>query len=128
MVKTSTAEKNNYRCPVCGDELKQDNAGRGYVAHVLNPHCQFEKGKKDQVGATSVGRKTCPPILSDHEPTDGIRICGYSERGIFNALLYEIGFSADPIGTLAGLLTLICVSDSTRDFSDLCGAEVLVEQ
>jgi hypothetical protein len=61
-------------------------------------------------------------------PTAGVRVCGYSERGIINALLYEIGFSADPIRALKGLLSLITLPGSSRDFSDLQGVEVLVEQ
>jgi len=88
MVKTSTAEKNNYRCPACGDDLKRDNSGRGYVAHVSNRHCQFEKGEKDHFGSTPAACNTTRPVLPNHEPTQGVRICGYSERGIFNALFY----------------------------------------
>jgi hypothetical protein len=42
--------KHRYRCPVCGDALKHDTTGRGYVAHVSNPRCKFEKGEKDPVG------------------------------------------------------------------------------
>lgn len=59
MVKTSTAEKNNYRCPACGDELHGDPSGRGFVRHVSNPHCLFEKGKKDApdtMGSTAPAR------------------------------------------------------------------------
>jgi len=128
MVRTSTAEKNNYRCPACGDDLKQDNSGRGYVAHVSNPYCQFERGERDHFGAPSVARKATRPVFPDHEPTGGVRVCGYSERGIFNALLYDIGFSADPVSALSGLLSLVCVPGTSLDFSGLEGAEVLVEQ
>lgn len=129
MVRTSTAEKHNYVCPACGDELKQDNAGRGYVMHVSNPHCQFEMGQKD--GCRSVAQvvhASSRPAAPEHQPTDGVRVCGYSERGVFNALLYEIGFSRDSIGALAGLLSLIRIPGSSCDLSQLSGAEVLVEQ
>jgi hypothetical protein len=43
-------------------------------------------------------------------------------------MLYEIGLTAEPIAALAGLLALIRIPGSTRDFSQLMGAEVLVEQ
>jgi hypothetical protein len=128
VVRTSTAEKHSYRCPACGDDLKQDNTGKGFVAHVSNPHCLFEKGEKDGPGAPSVARATRRPDLAPHEPADGVRVCGYSERGIFNALLYDVGFAADPIGVLRAFLALVRVPGSTTDFSDLQGAEVLIEQ
>lgn len=47
-MKTSTAEKHNYICPQCGDEMKEDRQGQGFVAHKNNPHCTFEKGEKDE--------------------------------------------------------------------------------
>lgn len=46
-MKTSTAEKNGYICPKCGDELTEDRQGLGYVRHKTNPDCNFEKGEKD---------------------------------------------------------------------------------
>jgi hypothetical protein len=128
MVHKSTTAKHNYGCPASGDDLKQDNSVRGCVAHVSNPRCEFENGEKDHFGASSVAHKAIRPALPDHEPTRGVRMCGYSERGIFNALLYEIGFSSDPIHALSGLLSLICVPGMPLDFSGLEGAEVLVEQ
>lgn len=128
MVRTSTAEKNNYRCPACGDYLKRDNSGRGYVADVSNSRCQFEKGEKDQLGVASAPRGQVRPGLPDNEPACGVRMRGYSERGIFNALLYEIGFSSDPVSALSGLLSLISVPGVSLDFSGLDGAEALVEQ
>ena len=30
-MRTSTAEKNGYICPQCGDELTEDKQGRGFV-------------------------------------------------------------------------------------------------
>ena len=47
MVRTSTAEKHGYRCPVCGDELSEDKVGRGFVRHKYLPGCLFEKGEYD---------------------------------------------------------------------------------
>jgi hypothetical protein len=47
MVTTSTAEKNNYRCPQCGDSLSEDKAGKGFVRHTTNPDCDFERGQRD---------------------------------------------------------------------------------
>lgn len=129
MVRTSTAEKNHYICPACGDELKQDNSGRGYVAHVSNSNCQFERGQKDGVGPSSlVTRPSLQPAPPKHQPAAGVRVCGYSERGVFNALLYEIGFSPDPLDALTGLLSLISFPGSSHDFSRLQGVEILVEQ
>ena len=128
MVRTSTADRHNYRCPACGDELRRDNSGRGYVKHATNPGCQFEKGEKDRSGSVPTGHTVARPVPAGHQPVGGVRVCGYSERGIFNALLYDIGFSADPLSTLGGLLSLICVPGRTLDFSSLEGAEVLVEQ
>lgn len=46
-MRTSTAEKNDYICPKCGDELTHDLKPRGFVRHKTNPHCQFGNGKKD---------------------------------------------------------------------------------
>lgn len=128
MVRTSTAEKHGYRCPACGDELKQDNAGRGYVVHVSNPHCLFEKGEKDETSFSAVVRPVSHPVVSAHEAMAGVRVCGYSERGIFNALLYDIRFSGDPVRVLGGFLSLIQPPGNARDLSDLQGAEILVEQ
>jgi len=128
VVRTSTAEKYNYRCPACGDGLRQDASGKGFVAHVSNRHCQFEKRQRDDSGSPAAVRVLTGPLLPDHEPTGGVRVCGYSERGIFNALLYDIGFSLDPVAALAGLLSLVCVPGAAVDFSGLEGAEVLVEQ
>jgi len=129
VVRTSTAETHNYRCPWCGDGLKRDNSNRGWVAHVSNPHCQFEKGQKDDVGSGSLlAGELTRTSAPEHQLTDGVRVRGYSERGIFNALLYEIGFSADPLGSLADLLSLIHLPGASRNFSRLEGAEVLMEQ
>ena len=129
MVRTSTAEKHNYFCPECGDGLKRDNSGRGYVAHVSKPHCKFERRQKDDVGpASSTARTPVRATPPEHQLADGVRLCGYSERGIFNALLYEIGFSPNPVNAMVGLLSLIRVPGSSPDFSLLQGAEILVEQ
>ncbi|MGI6460146.1 MAG: hypothetical protein ACOX5J_08615 [Candidatus Hydrogenedentales bacterium] len=129
MVRTSTAEKNNYRCPACGGALTRDIADRGYVAHVSNrDNCQFERGERDHSGSTPDTCNTTRPVLPNHEPTKGVRICGYSERGIFNALFYAIEFSSDPVSKLAELLSLVSFPGMSVDFSNMLGAEVLVEQ
>lgn len=47
MVRTSTAEANNYVCPSCKDELNRDRSNRGYVSHKRNPNCSFQKGERD---------------------------------------------------------------------------------
>jgi hypothetical protein len=82
----------------------------------------------DIFASPSSAKRITRPIPPDHKRTDGVRLCGYSERGVFNALLYEIGFSPDPLVALVGLLSLIRVPGAPRDFSTLKGAEVLVEQ
>lgn len=128
MVRTSTAGTNNHRCPSCGDALTQDASGKGFVAHVSNRSCLFERGQRDAAGLPVAVRVVGQPTLPDHQPTGGVRVCGYSERGIFNALLYDIGFSADPVSALAGLLSLVRIPGAAVDFSGLEGAEVLVEQ
>lgn len=46
-MRTSTAEKYDYRCPECGDELSQDLARKGFVRHKSNPKCQFENRMRD---------------------------------------------------------------------------------
>lgn len=46
-MKTSTAEANANRCPVCGDEVTEDPSGKGFVRHKKNPNCPNERGQKD---------------------------------------------------------------------------------
>ncbi len=47
-MKTSTAESNNYVCPVCGDELTNDLADKGFVRHKARNDCLFERGERDE--------------------------------------------------------------------------------
>ena len=47
-MKTSTAESNNYVCPVCGDELTNDLADKGFVRHKARNDCLFERGARDE--------------------------------------------------------------------------------
>lgn len=44
---TSTARKNGGRCPECGDAVAEDRKGRGWVKHLNNRNCDFERGMKD---------------------------------------------------------------------------------
>ena len=60
-MKTSTAEKHGYVCPKCKDGLTRDDAGRGYVKHKNNPHCDFEKGQKDIVPSRPTASPKPPP-------------------------------------------------------------------
>jgi hypothetical protein len=46
-MRTSTAEANNWVCPICKDELTQDPAEKGFVRHKTNPDCDFERGERD---------------------------------------------------------------------------------
>ena len=125
MVRTSTAQQNNFRCPRCGDSLKRDNTGRGWVAHATNRDCLFEKGLKDSVPNSGHSERAPHPTL---KLTDGVSVFGYSERGIINSLIYEIGFSTKPLAALRAFLSLIRFHDRDVDFTGLLGVEVLIEQ
>ena len=127
MVRTSTAEKHGYRCPECDDELSKDNRGKGHVRHMNNPNCRFEEGQRDTDGSHSSIRVNAVPH-PPHEPSGGVRICGYSERGIFNALLYEIGYASNSLELFQDLLELIHVPTGKPDLRKLEGVEVLIEQ
>lgn len=72
VVRTSTAEKNNYICPACGDALRQDSAGRGFVRHVGNRECQFERGLKDS-GDDAAVRPQRPASSDRANPTKIVR-------------------------------------------------------
>ena len=52
-MRTSTARENGWRCPQCGDETSRDESGQGYVRHLRNADCTFEKGLRDGVVAVS---------------------------------------------------------------------------
>ncbi len=58
----------------------------------------------------------------------GLRVFGYSERGVFNALFYEIAFSPSRCLLLAELLSRIRVPGSSPDFHHATQADVLIEQ
>ncbi len=128
MVRASTAAKNNYQCPACGDDLNQDVSGRGYVAHRTNRECAFEKGERDHSSLCMNPQRIRPEDATEHAPTDDVRLWGYSERGVLSSLLFEIGYSADPEAEVAALLSLVTVPGSAPDFSGILGAEILVEQ
>ena len=46
-MKTLSAMRNSWRCPQCGDQTTTDKTGRGFVRHLRNSSCTFEKGEKD---------------------------------------------------------------------------------
>ena len=46
-MKTLSAMRNGWRCPQCGDQTTTDKARRGFVRHLRNPSCNFERGEKD---------------------------------------------------------------------------------
>ena len=46
-MKTLTAIRNDGRCPKCGDQTSEDRKGRGFVRHLGNPNCDFQRGEKD---------------------------------------------------------------------------------
>ncbi|MBA2283433.1 MAG: hypothetical protein H0W25_19670 [Acidimicrobiia bacterium] len=48
MVKTSTAERQGFVCPKCGDELSADPAKKGFVRHTSIKGCDFELGQRDR--------------------------------------------------------------------------------
>jgi len=46
-MKTSDAIRNNFKCPVCKDDLCQDHKGKGYVRHKKVNGCKNGRGEKD---------------------------------------------------------------------------------
>jgi ssDNA-binding Zn-finger/Zn-ribbon topoisomerase 1 len=80
-MKTSSAEANGYRCPKCGDETSLDPNNNGFVRHMNNPHCDFERGKRDVYPLSgrsaavegSKPRPTCPTCFMTL-PLNGV--CG----------------------------------------------------
>lgn len=64
MMRTSTAEANNYICPECGDELTQDLAERGFVRHKNNPDCPLDRGEKDGEGPQTDGEDDSGPATA----------------------------------------------------------------
>src|SRR5688572_2777131 len=53
-MRTSSAKANGWRCPKCDDGTEQDRAGKGFVRHLTNPDCDFERGLRDEVVATTM--------------------------------------------------------------------------
>jgi len=49
-MKTSTARANGWRCPKCNDGTSRDETGQGYVRHLTNRNCSFEKRLRDGEG------------------------------------------------------------------------------
>jgi hypothetical protein len=120
MVRTSTAKKNTYKCPLCKNELCKDSKNRGFVKHKINSNCKYEKGEKDANPISGSSNKL-------------VEIGGYSERGIMNALFYDIAFSKKDLKILVELLKLInpFYIDSKLiefEFSHTIGAKILIEQ
>ncbi|MHB1018105.1 MAG: hypothetical protein ACYC2X_09510 [Coriobacteriia bacterium] len=58
MVRTSTAEANGYICPICGDTLTRDPAGKGFVRHTSVRKCTFERGLRDEHPDAAIGDGT----------------------------------------------------------------------
>lgn len=46
-MKTLSALRNDWRCPQCGDQTTRDQKGQGFVRHLHNSKCDFERGEKD---------------------------------------------------------------------------------
>ena len=50
-METSTAERNNYKCPECKGEIAKDRKGRGFTRHKNYGNkrfCDFGKGESDK--------------------------------------------------------------------------------
>ncbi|MCB9133612.1 MAG: hypothetical protein H6647_22030 [Anaerolineales bacterium] len=126
MVKTTTAENHNFICPACGDELGRDLSGKGYVRHRSNPTCQFEKGQKDSFPGMTMNR---PAVLVSKPIAlpDSVTVCGYSERGAFNALLHEISYSDNANELLMRFLNLVRMPRGAIQHEVIDGVEVLLE-
>ncbi|MDE0000538.1 MAG: hypothetical protein OXQ89_22575 [Rhodospirillaceae bacterium] len=47
-MKTLSALRNGWRCPQCGDQTTRDSKGQGFVRHLYNSDCDFERGERDE--------------------------------------------------------------------------------
>ena len=47
-MKTLSALRNDWRCPQCGDQTTKDQKGQGFVRHLNNSDCDFERGERDE--------------------------------------------------------------------------------
>ena len=47
-MKTLSALRNDWRCPQCGDQTTRDSKGQGFVRHLYNSNCNFERGERDE--------------------------------------------------------------------------------
>ena len=47
-MKTLSALRNEWRCPQCGDQTTSDQKGQGFVRHLNNSNCSFERGERDE--------------------------------------------------------------------------------
>ena len=59
-MKTLSALRNDWRCPQCGDETTRDHKGQGFVRHLHNSNCNFERGERDEtdfIGKTEFKRR-----------------------------------------------------------------------
>ena len=47
-MKTLSALRNDWRCPKCSDQTTRDSKGQGFVRHLHNSNCDFERGERDE--------------------------------------------------------------------------------
>ena len=47
-MKTLSALRNDWRCPQCGGQTTRDSKGQGFVRHLNNSNCEFERGERDE--------------------------------------------------------------------------------
>jgi hypothetical protein len=47
-MKTADAEKYNYKCPLCHDDLTDDPSCKGFVRHKTNANCPQGRGERDE--------------------------------------------------------------------------------
>ncbi len=127
-MKTSSAEKYGYRCPKCGDETTQDPSGKGFVRHKTNRKCQFEAGLRDPDGHAPATPQVYSEADAPRDLPSDLTVRGFSERGIFNALLYEISYAQNSLWLLERLLNLVVVPNGGVNLHGLTGAEILIEQ
>jgi hypothetical protein len=93
-----------------------------------NQNCRFEAGQRDDSGSSDPMRSDSAASPPPHEPSEGVKVCGYSERGIFNALLYEIRYAPNALDLLRQLLALVRIPSRGLEIDGLEGVEILVEQ
>jgi hypothetical protein len=123
MVRTSSRkirEDGEWICPECEGLLYKDNKGLGFVRHKSNPNCGFQKGERDGKYEKTSNVSNSPRAL--------VEIGGYSERGIVNAIFYDIASALKPLDVLLAFLDQIDFTDKEKKlFKSISGIKIIIE-